>query len=316
MNSPKVSIIMASYNRARTLGRAIDSVLRQDIPDWELIIVDDASPDNSREVIEGYVRKDARIRATFHQRNLHVNAARNTGFDLMRGEWFTLLDNDDEMTPKALSTMLHLAESLKPTPDAITCNCLDTTTGHFSGRGLERDQWLDFDTLACRCSGEHWGITKRSLLGGERFNTRMRGAAEGILWWRISRNAKRYYLHQALRIFHTEGADRQTKLGLTVNLDDAIGYYIEMATEAEHLKLLKHYRPTEYSLVQRNIALAMATAGRCTEAWKAYREAKSHLPVPQRLAVIFALLGGRLAAQAVVKAGAKVRRQAGSKRKA
>jgi glycosyltransferase involved in cell wall biosynthesis len=198
MNSPKVSIIMASYNRAHTLPRAIDSVLRQDMPDFELIIVDDGSTDNTRAVIESYVAKDTRIRAAFHERNLHVLAAKNTGFDLMQGEWFTTLDSDDEMVPSALSAMLRVLETVDPTINAITCNCLDTTTGKFSGQGLDRDQWLDFETLVTQCSGEHWGITKRSLLGNERFNSKMRGSAEGILWWKISRTAKRYYLHQAL----------------------------------------------------------------------------------------------------------------------
>ena len=298
---------MAAYNRADTLPRAIDSVLAQDMPDWELIIVDDGSTDNTRVVIESYLKKDARIRGAFHERNLHVHAAKNTGFDLMHGEWFTTLDSDDEMAPAALSTMLQLLKTVDPTIDAITCNCLDTTTGKFSGQGLEQNQWLDFKTLVTQCSGEHWGLTKSSLLGGQRFNGKMRGSAESILWWKISQTAKRYYLHQALRIYHTDGVDRLSRKVCSVNLDDRFGFYREMASETEHLGLMKQYRPVEYTAVQRNIALAMVMAGRSAEAWKAYRESKTHLAVTHRLAVIFALLGGRLAAQAVVKVALRVR---------
>lgn len=307
MTSPRVSIIIAAYNRAHTLPRAIDSVLAQDFPDWELIIVDDGSTDNTRAVIENYLGRDFRIRAAFHSRNLHVHAAKNTGFDLMQGEWFTTLDSDDEMVPSALSTMLRVLETVDSAIDAITCNCLDTTTGQFSGQGLNHNQWVDFKTLVAECSGEHWGLTKRSLLGNQRFNSKMRGGAEGILWWRISRTAKRYYLHQALRIYHTEGSDRISQKVRAVNLDDRFGYYREMALETEYLALLRQYRPVGYALMQRNIALAMAAAGRRAEAWKAYREAKSRLAVAHRLAVLLAVLGGRLAAQAVVKVGVKVR---------
>ena len=179
LNNPKVSIIMAAYNRADTLPRAINSVLCQDMPDWELIIVDDGSTDNTRAIIESYLSKDSRIRAAFHECNLHVNAAKNTGFDLMHGEWFTTLDSDDEMVPSALSSMLRLLKTVDSSIDAITCNCLDSTTGKFSGHGLDHDQWIDFETLMTRCSGEHWGLTKRSLLGDQRFNSKMRGVGGG-----------------------------------------------------------------------------------------------------------------------------------------
>ncbi len=307
MSNPRVSIIMAAYNRADTLPRAIDSVLHQDMPDWELIIVDDASTDNTRAVIESYVGKDSRIRAAFHSRNLHVHAAKNTGFELMQGEWFTTLDSDDEMVPSALSTMLRLLETVDPSIDAITCNCLDTRTGQFSGQGLNHNQWLDFETLVTRCSGEHWGLTKRSLLGSQRFNSKMRGGAEGILWWKISRGAKRYYLHQGLRIYHTEGTDRLCRQRPTVNLEDRVGYYSEMALEAEYLGFLKQYRPGEYALVQRNIALAQAISGRRDAAWKAYSEAQPRLPLAQRIAVRLAFQGGRWVAAALVKAAVRVR---------
>jgi glycosyltransferase involved in cell wall biosynthesis len=307
MNNPKVSIIMAAYNRADTLPRAIDSVLRQDMPDWELIIVDDGSTDNSRAVIEGYVAKDTRIRASFHERNLHVHAAKNTGFDLMQGEWFTTLDSDDEMVPTALSTMLQLLETVDSSIDAITCNCLDTTTGEFSGKGVDHNQWLDFKTLVTKCSGEHWGLTKRSLLGTQRFNSKMRGGAEGILWWKISRTAKRYYLHQALRIYHTDGNDRICGQRRTVNVEDRLGYYREMADEADYIVQLKQFRPLEYAVIQRNITLTMAVVGRRKDAWKAYGEAKGNIGVAQRVALLLALLGGRLVAQVVMKVSLRIR---------
>lgn len=269
MSNPIVSIIMATYNRADTLPRAIDSVLNQDMEDWELIIVDDGSTDNSRTIIESYKAKESRIRVAFHESNMHVHAAKNTGFDLIQGEWFTTLDSDDEMVPSALITMLRLLEIVDPGINAITCNCLDTTTGIFSGRGLDHDQWLDFEKLATSCSGEHWGLTKSSLLGNHRLNGKMRGGAESILWWKISQEAKRYYLHQALRIYHTEGADRISQKTHTDNLDDRIGYYQQMALETEYLALLRQYRPGEETIILRNIALSMAISGKNTEAWKA-----------------------------------------------
>jgi acetyltransferase-like isoleucine patch superfamily enzyme/glycosyltransferase involved in cell wall biosynthesis len=291
---------MATYNRESTLPRAIDSVLGSDMTDWELIIVDDGSTDNSRMIIESYLAKDSRIRAVFHERNMHVHTAKNTGFDLMQGEWFTTLDSDDEMVPSALSDMLKVLETVDLSIDAITCNCLDTTTEEFSGKGLNHDQWLNFETLLTKCSGEYWGLTKRTLLGNQRFNSKMRGGAEGILWWKISRTAKRYYIHKALRIYHTEGVDRICHQASNVNLDDKINFYQEMALETEYLELLKKYRPLDYAALQRNIALIMALVGKRKESWLAYREAKTYLTFYQRFAVIVSLLGGRIGAQTVL----------------
>jgi glycosyltransferase involved in cell wall biosynthesis len=306
MSSPKVSIIMAVFNRANTLPRAIDSVLSSVMLDWELIIVDDGSTDNSRMVIERYLAMDSRIRAAYHESNMHVHAAKNTGLDLMQGEWFTILDSDDEMVPDALSSMLQVLETVDPSIDAISCNCIDSTTGEYSGKGLNNNQWVDFESLLTKCSGEYWGLTRSSLLNNERFNSKMRGGAEGILWWKISKTAKRYYLHKALRIYHTQGADRISKTS-KYNLKDRIGYYHEMALETEYLALMKKYRPVDYASIQRNIALIMAIEGKRKASIDAYREAKKNLSLAHRLAVIVSIFGGREVALAVIKVALTLR---------
>jgi glycosyltransferase involved in cell wall biosynthesis len=307
LSIPKVSIIIATYNRANTLSRAVDSVVKQELTDWELIIVDDGSTDNSRAIIESYVGNDIRIRAAYHERNLHVHAAKNTGFNLMRGEWFTTLDSDDEMVPTALSTMLMAAGTLGRDVDAIECNCLDTTTGMFSGRGLDRDQWLDFKTQATKCTGGFWGITKRSMLGSTRFNPQLRGGAESVLWWKIGKDAKRYYIHKALLVYHTEGTDRITTGNSSLNVEDRICFYRELASETEYLSMMRLYQPGEYATIERNIAISLAVAGRRAEAWKAFREAAPRMAFVQRAALLLALLGGRQVAHTVVKAAMRSR---------
>ncbi len=129
--SSTVSIVTATYNRAGILPRAIDSVMRQTHRDWELIVVDDGSTDNTGEILAGYV--DERIRVYRHDRNRGATAAKNTGLDHLRGEWFTILDSDDEMVPEALEVMLDYAS--RTGADAITCNCEDSRTGEMTGLG-------------------------------------------------------------------------------------------------------------------------------------------------------------------------------------
>ena len=72
-----VSIIMATYNRAATLPRAVDSVLRQDYAKWELIIVDDGSTDETEQILKGL--RDPRIIVVRHERNRGATAAKNSG---------------------------------------------------------------------------------------------------------------------------------------------------------------------------------------------------------------------------------------------
>ena len=91
---PLVSVILPTYNRAGLLPRAIDSVMRQTMDDWELWIIDDASSDNTADVVRSYA--DPRIRLDVHDRNQGAAAARNTGLRLAGGRLIAFLDSDDE----------------------------------------------------------------------------------------------------------------------------------------------------------------------------------------------------------------------------
>jgi glycosyltransferase involved in cell wall biosynthesis len=88
------SIVIPTYNRAHLISRAIDSVVNQTYKNWELIIVDDGSTDNTKELVENYTRKDNRIRYVY-QENAERSAARNKGVENAKGEYVCFLDSDD-----------------------------------------------------------------------------------------------------------------------------------------------------------------------------------------------------------------------------
>ncbi len=104
MKNPLVSIILPTYNRAKFLPRCLDTVFAQTYENWELIIIDDGSTDNTASVVEMY--GDARVRYIYQQ-NQGVSAARNTGIARSRGEYIALLDSDDEWLPKKLLIQLR-----------------------------------------------------------------------------------------------------------------------------------------------------------------------------------------------------------------
>lgn len=235
-----ISVITATYNRADTLQRAVDSVLRQSLEDWELLIVDDGSTDATSTVLEAL--DDPRIHIYRHPRNRGMHAAKNTGLDHISGEWFTTLDADDEMMPDALEVLLACAERTGAT--AITCNCVDTTTGRFSGAGPTADGWLTPEQTA-RCRGDFWGMTRTSLLGELRFDERVPNH-QAPVWIKINRRARRFYLHRALAIIHTEGADRITKTSRTTGLRRKAATYYYLGQDAAYLSELKKVNPGGY----------------------------------------------------------------------
>jgi len=110
LQSPLVSIIMCNYNYGRFIAEAIESVLAQTYPNFELIIVDDGSNDNSREVITSY--RNSKIQTIF-QENEGQAAAFNAAFMLAQGEIISFLDSDDWWKPEKLQTVARWHEFLK-----------------------------------------------------------------------------------------------------------------------------------------------------------------------------------------------------------
>ena len=94
MNPPKVSIIVPVYNVEKYICRCLDSVVSQTFTDWECILVDDGSLDNSGKVCDEYAERDRRFKV-IHRKNSGVSAARNMGLDMAEGEWISFVDSDD-----------------------------------------------------------------------------------------------------------------------------------------------------------------------------------------------------------------------------
>ncbi|MCP4399817.1 MAG: glycosyltransferase family 2 protein [bacterium] len=106
-NTPKVSVIIPTYNRADFLKEAIASVLAQSYQDFELLIVDDGSTDRTHHVVDSYA---GRVKYLF-QENRGVSSARNLGIRSSRGEFITLLDSDDCWLPQKLERQIEVMET-------------------------------------------------------------------------------------------------------------------------------------------------------------------------------------------------------------
>lgn len=107
MKNSLVSVIIPCYNYGQFLADTLNSVLKQSYTNWECIIVDDGSTDNTREVAEKYKNKDDRFKYVY-QNNQAMNAARNTGIRAAKGEMIAFLDADDKWLPDKLGNQIEI----------------------------------------------------------------------------------------------------------------------------------------------------------------------------------------------------------------
>ncbi len=119
--TPLVSVVLPTYNGERWLAESIDSILAQTMQDWELIIVNDCSTDNSPQIAEDYARKDSRIRVIHNEHNKKLPASLNVGFAVARGQLLTWTSDDNLYKPHALAAMSgHL--QAHPQTDCVVMN--------------------------------------------------------------------------------------------------------------------------------------------------------------------------------------------------
>lgn len=131
--APVVSVIMANYRGAAHLPAALESVLYQTVDNIELIVSDDASPDESAAVVRRIMARDPRVRLIATDRNGGPAAARNRALEAARGAWIAIVDSDDIVHPQRLEILLAAARKLDA--DAVADDLLFFSD---SGRGIER----------------------------------------------------------------------------------------------------------------------------------------------------------------------------------
>ena len=116
----RYSIIVPVYKAEKYIAQCVDSILSQSLSDFELILVDDGSPDRSGEICEAYQKRDVRVKV-YHKENGGVSAARNFGLDMAQGEYVMFVDSDDWLDAECLSTCASLVEKYKL--DLLQFNC-------------------------------------------------------------------------------------------------------------------------------------------------------------------------------------------------
>jgi len=130
---PKVSVIIPTYNCASYVIEAIESVLKQTYKDYEIIVVDDGSTDNTKEILEPYIKE--RMIQYVYQNNQGVSAARNRGIRMSNGEFVAFLDADDILDRDSVRCRLNALHSYRDRADCVLTDCIS-----FYDYGIDRLQ--------------------------------------------------------------------------------------------------------------------------------------------------------------------------------
>jgi glycosyltransferase involved in cell wall biosynthesis/FMN phosphatase YigB (HAD superfamily) len=228
---PAISVIIPSFNHARYIDQAIDSVLRQSFHDWELIIIDDASEDDSWDIIGNY--EDERIRTLRHDANQGAHHTINEGLGLAQGDYLTILNSDDCYTPERLQRLYQQA-----TEDDI--DFLAARVLPIAADGTPLDD-----------PNSHWNLWYAGLLDAYRVNNRLLTAlCKGNLLITTSN----FFFHR--RIFDKQGGfadyryvhDYEYVLRLILS-----GYKAKLLVD----EALVHYRMHDANTIQENPAAAV-----------------------------------------------------------
>jgi glycosyltransferase involved in cell wall biosynthesis len=185
----EIDVVIPTYNRARTLGRAIDSVLGQSLPVHEVIVVDDGSTDETATLIAKYVAQDPRV---VYMRGSHAGApaARNCGIARATAEFIAFQDSDDEWDPHLLETLLPLIEgpdqvafcSIRLNRDEATSSILPAGFVANPARMLRRQNIVSTQAA----------VLPRSLLDETKFDTRLPRLQDWDLWLSLTARNVRF----------------------------------------------------------------------------------------------------------------------------
>jgi glycosyltransferase involved in cell wall biosynthesis len=211
--TPEISVIMPTHNRADLLPRAVASVLAQTYPDFELIIVDDASTDKTRAYLDGLT--DHRIIVITRDINGGNAAARNTGLNACRGRYIAFLDSDDEYTPAFLERVAAALDLHSEASFALTGREIIDADGSVREErelGISPGPSAYHGFLRRFPGGTNRGLTIRRecLEAVGIFDEALRAAVDTDYVLRLVRSGRYCYVAEALVRYHKHGHGQVT----------------------------------------------------------------------------------------------------------
>ena len=207
--TPVVNVVIPTYNRAEIIGRAIRSVQAQTFEDWELIVVDDASEDETEEVVAAF--EDTRIRYIQHVENRGGAAARNTGIRNSRGEYIAFLDSDDEWLPQKLEGQIRVFKKADESVGLVYTGMIRKKGKYTEKKTPIYSGWIEEKLYLKNVIGSCSVGTVKSNVVNEvgYFDEKLNSAQDKDYWLRVSKMFKIEFSKGCHVIKHERGSPNQ-----------------------------------------------------------------------------------------------------------
>lgn len=268
LNNKLITIVIPTYNRASVISRTLNSVLSQTFLDWECLVVDDYSTDNTREVIEEYCKKDPRFCYLVNEGKKGAQGARNTGLKHAQNDWVVFFDSDDVMHSDMLESMAAAIGEFKKQYDVFTCfsNIVSTQSGEIVGKFEWQCEGNIHDQLFTgECYVDYNGavIRKKSLLEMGALDEDCPSMQEWDTHIRLSRVATYHTVPKVLIDYYVGGKDAIS----SNSRREVIGrLYILKKHKKEwrkHKKCRTHYIKEILSLIQQHPSQSFRAKATC-----------------------------------------------------
>ena len=239
MNETLVSIIIPCYNQAHYLDDALQSVLDQTYSNWECIIVNDGSPDNTESMSKKWIELDERFRY-LRKENGGLSSARNAGLEISHGEWIQFLDADDYLSPaklqESISSLLHRPDAKLIVTNFSIFSDNKSVWEHVSNN-LNEDI-LTYDNILYEWGGKfvipiHCGLFNAEISRHIKFNNKFRSIEDWIFWLDYFKfKFESVYINKPLALYrkNSEGLTSR-KTEMNISLLQAYLYILENLPE-------------------------------------------------------------------------------------
>jgi len=224
------TVFTPTYNRAHLLYRVYNSLKAQTFKDFEWLIVDDGSTDNTKEVVDSYRLEGIVDIKYIWQPNGHKKSAFNHGVKEAKGLFFIPADSDDSFEAETLEIFKTAYESqpisIQQTLSGVVCLCKDQQ-GNVIGDYFPKENWISNDLemrYKYHVSGEKWGCIKTSILKDFPFPEVFGHVPENVIWTPIAKKYKALFINKALRIYYVNEADSITNNSF--NIKNAHGHFL------------------------------------------------------------------------------------------
>lgn len=227
-----VSIIMPTYNCGGFIGYALESVITQTYSNWEILIVDDCSTDNTAETVARFIKRDERIKYIKLEKNSGAAIARNKAIEMAVGEYIAFLDSDDLWKPQKLEKQISF---MKRNLYNFTCTSYTKVDeqGEFLNRTIEAENKSDYYGVLKTCPGNSTVIYNANKLG-KFLIPDIKKRNDYVMWLQIIK--KEGYL---FGIQEPLGSHRIRSGAISSNKFDLIKYHWKIYREIEELSIFK-----------------------------------------------------------------------------